>query len=176
MNSVKVYIASANPVKIDSVKLAFTKIYPDVNLVFEGVSAPSEVSAQPLGEKETLRGALNRVKNLSKLNQADYFVGIEGGSKRVGKEMETFAWIVIKSKNKISKSRTSSFFLPKKIIELINQGKELGEADDIVFNRVNSKQSNGAVGILTGDVVTRTSYYEQAVIMALIPFKNPKLY
>lgn len=176
MNPVKVVVASTNPVKVESVREAFTKIYPDVDLVFEGVSVPSDVSSQPLGEKETLRGALNRVKNLSKLNQADYFVGIEGGSKRVGKGMETFAWIVIKSENKISKSRTSSFFLPKKIIELINQGKELGEADDIVFNRVNSKQSNGAVGILTGDIVTRTSYYEQAVIMALIPFKNPKLY
>jgi len=176
MNSAKVFIASTNPVKINSVKLAFTKMYPGTDFSFKGISISSEVSNQPIGEKETLKGALNRVKNLSKLNQADYFVGIEGGSKRVGKGMETFAWVVIKSKNKISKSRTSSFFLPKKIIELIDQGKELGEADDIVFNRVNSKQSNGAVGILTNDIVTRTSYYEQAVIMALIPFKNPDLF
>jgi len=176
MNPVKVVIASTNPVKIESVSLAFTKMYPDINFDFKGMSVPSEVSAQPLGEKETQKGALNRVNNLSKLNSADYFIGIEGGSKKVGKEMETFAWVVIKSKNKISKSRTSSFFLPKKIIELINQGIELGDADDIIFNRKNSKQSNGAVGILTNDIITRTSYYEQAVIMALIPFKNPELY
>jgi non-canonical (house-cleaning) NTP pyrophosphatase len=34
----------------------------------------------------------------------------------------------------------------------------------------------GAVGILTGDVLTRTTYYEPAIILALIPFKNPELY
>lgn len=176
MSLVKVFIASTNPVKIDSTRLAFSKMYPGTEFCFKGISASSQVSNQPLGEKETLKGAQNRVNNLSKTNQADFFVGIEGGSKKVGKGMETFAWVVIKSKNKFSKSRTASFFLPKKIVELVNQGKELGEADDIIFNRQNSKQSNGAVGILTNDIITRTSYYEQAVIMALIPFINPELY
>lgn len=171
-----VAVASKNPVKIESTKLAFTKIFPNQSFKFQGFSVPSDVPIQPLGEKETLAGAKNRVMNLSKITNADYYIGIEGGSKKIGKEMETFAWVVIKSKHKLSKSRTASFYLPKKIIDLVNQGKELGEADDIVFNRKNSKQSNGAVGILTDDVVTRTSYYEQAVVMALIPFKNPDLY
>ncbi len=173
---IKVAIASQNPVKIESTKLAFTKIFPEQLFEFQGFSVSSNVSNQPMGEKETLTGAKNRVKNLIKIISADYYVAIEGGSKHVNKQMETFAWVVIKSKNKTSKSRTASFYLPKEIIRLINQGKELGEADDIVFNRKNSKQSNGAVGILTGDIITRTSYYEQAVVMALIPFKNPNLY
>jgi non-canonical (house-cleaning) NTP pyrophosphatase len=53
---------------------------------------------------------------------------------------------------------------------------ELGEADDVYFGLSNSKQANGAVGLLTGNVLTRASFYEQAVIFALIPFKNPDLY
>jgi inosine/xanthosine triphosphatase len=173
---IKVAIASKNPVKIESARLAFTKIFPKESFDFHGFLASSNVSVQPLGEKETLTGAKNRVINLSKTIKADYYIGIEGGVKLVGKSMETFAWVVIKSKNKFSKSRTASFYLPQKIIDLVDQGKELGEADDIIFNRKNSKQSNGSVGILTDDVVTRTSYYEQAVVMALIPFKNPDLY
>ena len=173
---IKIAIASTNPVKIESVRLAFTEFFPKQLFKFQGFSVLSNVSNQPMGEKETLTGARNRVKNLIKIISADYYVGIEGGSKHVGKNMETFAWVVIKSKNKISKSRTASFYLPKEIIKLINQGKELGEADDIVFNRQNSKQSNGAVGILTNNIITRTSYYEQAVVMALIPFKNKELY
>ena len=172
----KVIVASQNPVKIEAVKMAFAKMFPEQFFDFQGISVPSDVSPQPLGEKETLVGAQNRVKNLSKISSADFLVGIEGGSKHVGGGMETFAWIVIKSQEKISNGRTASFFLPKKIVELINQGMELGQADDIVFNRHNSKQSNGAVGILTYDIITRTTYYEQAVIMALIPFKNPTLY
>lgn len=91
--------------------------------------------------------------------------------------MEAFAWIVVKSKkDKIGKGRTGSFFIPQKEMDLIKAGKELGEAGDIVFGKVNNKQANGSVGLLTDDLITRTTYYEQAVVLALIPFKNPKLY
>ena len=76
----------------------------------------------------------------------------------------------------VGKGRSGTFFLPPKIAELIRQGKELGEADDIVFERTNSKQENGAVGILTDGVVDRTKYYTEAVVLALIPFKNERLY
>jgi len=58
----------------------------------------------------------------------------------------------------------------------VRQGKELGEADDLVFAKENSKQDNGAVGLLTGNVIDRTALYQQAVVLALIPFKNPHLY
>jgi len=59
---------------------------------------------------------------------------------------------------------------------LIRQGKELGEADDIVFGRSNSKQENGAVGLLTDNAIDRAQLYEHAMILALIPFKNEALY
>jgi len=59
---------------------------------------------------------------------------------------------------------------------LVRQGVELGEADDRIFGRNNSKQQNGAVGLLTGDAVDRAGLYVPAVIFALIPFKNPELY
>lgn len=176
MTPTRVVVASQNPVKIEAVRIGFAKMFPNEVFDFQGMSVPSGVSSQPIGEKETLTGAKNRVKNISHII-SDYWVGIEGGSKHVGQGMETFAWVVIKSKNKyLSKGRTASFFLPKKVVELINQGKELGEADDIVFGRTNSKQSNGAVGLLTDDILTRSTYYETAVILALIPFKNPSLY
>ena len=67
-------------------------------------------------------------------------------------------------------------FLPPKIVKLINEGLELGDADDIVFNKSNSKQENGAVGLLTNNIINRTSYYFEAVILALIPFKNEQFY
>ncbi len=62
------------------------------------------------------------------------------------------------------------------MVELINRGKEFGELDNIVFGKSNTKQENGAIGILTEDLITRTSFYTSAVILALIPFKNKKLY
>lgn len=174
----KVIVASTNPVKINTAEIGFAKMFPETTFDVTGVSAESEVSDQPMSEEETLKGATNRAENASnKAPEADYWVGIEGGLEEINGGMEAFAWIVVKSKNgMVGKGRTGSFFLPKKVVELIEEGKELGEADDIVFGRTNSKQSNGAVGILTGDVLTRTTYYEPAVILALIPFKNPELY
>lgn len=174
----KIIVASQNPVKVDATKEGFLKMFPERTIVVEGVSVESGVSDQPTNRKETLEGAMNRVKNAKKAEpDADYWVGIEGGLSKINEEMEAYAWIVIESQDgKVGKGRTGSFFLPPKIVELINQGMELGEADDVVFKRKNSKQENGAVGILTGDVVTRTFYYEQAIIFALIPFKNNDLY
>lgn len=173
----KVVIASNNPVKINTTRVGFEKMFPEEAFEFEGISAPSEVSDQPVSENETLLGATNRARNVSKMIEADYWVGIEGGLEDVDGELEAFAWMVVISKEgKVGKGRSGSFFLPTKVAELVKQGKELSEADDIVFGRTNSKQSTGAVGILTGDVLTRTTYYEPAIILALIPFKNPELY
>jgi non-canonical (house-cleaning) NTP pyrophosphatase len=74
------------------------------------------------------------------------------------------------------KARTGVFFLPKAVAQLVQRGVELGEADDRVFGRINSKQGNGAIGLLTDDVIDRVQYYEHAVILALVPFKNSQLY
>lgn len=90
--------------------------------------------------------------------------------------LAAYAWVVILSPEQEGKGRTGMFFLPARVTELVEQGKELGEADDIVFGRTNSKQASGAVGLLTGDLIDRAAFYEQAVVLALIPFKNPDLY
>ena len=173
----KVIVASKNPVKINAVKIGFEKMFPSEKFEFEGIAVPSGVKDQPMDNQETLTGATNRVENAKNTFQnADFWVGIEGGIQRTGNDMGVFAWVVVKSKELNGKAKTGTFFLPKKIVELIDSGKELGEADDIVFGRENSKQKNGSVGILTGDVIVRSTYYTDAVILSLIPFKNSELY
>ena len=173
----KVIIASENPVKINSVKIGFEKMFPSEKFEFESVSVSSGVGNQPMNNKEIMAGAINRANNAkAQFQNADFWVGIEGGTEKINGEMEVFGWIVIESNKITGKARTGTFFLPKKIVELIGAGKELGEADDIVFGRTNSKQKNGSVGILTDNIVDRTDYYAEAVILALIPFKNPGMY
>lgn len=74
-------------------------------------------------------------------------------------------------------SKTASFKLPQKISNLIlNEGLELGHADDAVFNRVNSKQGSGTVGVLTNDLISRSEYYDHALVLALISFIWPEHY
>ena len=50
------------------------------------------------------------------------------------------------------------------------------DADDVIFRRSNSKQGDGIVGILTSGAVDRTEYYAPAMMLALIPFANAKIY
>lgn len=170
-------IASKNPVKIQATLNGFQRMFPSESYQVETVSVSSGVSEQPFSSQETLRGALNRAKGAALAQpEADYWVGIEGGVEDYGVEMAAFAWIVVQSKTLCGKGRTGSFFLPRQVVELVRAGHELGNADDLVFQKSNSKQKNGAIGILTGDVIDRTSLYEQAVILALVPFKNPELY
>ncbi len=173
----KIIVASKNPIKINSVKLGFNKVYSDLDFECEGVSVPSDVSDQPMSNQETLDGATNRATHAKNdFPHANFWVGIEGGIEKMGEEMMAFAWIVILSKDKKGKARTGTFFLPPKVVELINQGKELGEADDIVFGHSNSKQKNGAVGILTDNIIDRTQFYVEAMVLALIPFLNKDIY
>lgn len=174
----KIVVGSKNQLKIDAAVDAFRKMFPETPCEGFGVSAASDVSDQPMGEEETFTGALNRAQNaLKEMPDADYGVGIEGGIEERNGEMLAYAWMAVCSKDgKIGKGRSSAFVLPAKVAELVRQGKELGEADDIVFGKTNSKQANGAVGLLTGDVIVRRDYYTEACVLAWIPFKNPELY
>ncbi|OQX96006.1 inosine/xanthosine triphosphatase [candidate division KSB1 bacterium 4572_119] len=174
----KIVVASKNPVKVRAVKTGFNKMLPDVEIKIITASVPSGVKDQPTTSKETLQGALNRVRNLKQSHRdADFWVGIEGGVEDIEDEMAAFAWIIIEDKNGlVGKSQSGTFFLPKKVAEMIRQGTEMGLVNDLLFNQKNSKQNNGAIGILTKNVINRTELYEHAIILALVPFKNSKLY
>jgi inosine/xanthosine triphosphatase len=172
-----IVIASQNPVKVQAVRQGFERMFPGEPFEIQTVSVPSGVGDQPSSSREALDGALNRAQGAAlRFQQADYWVGVEGGIEDQGGEMIAFAWIVVQSPHGLGKGRTGTFYLPLAVAELVRSGKELGEADDIVFGRMNSKQDNGAIGLLTGNVIDRAALYEQAVILALVPFKNPELY
>jgi len=170
-------VASNNPVKLKATLDGFQRMFPRETFEVRAVKIPSVVSAQPMTDEETLEGADTRVSLACDLMpEADYWVGIEGGVMDRGSHLSGFAWVVVLSEGRRGVGRSGEFFLPENLANLVRQGVELGEADDIVFSRKNSKQANGAIGLLTGDVVDRAELYIPAVVFALIPFKNPDLY
>jgi inosine/xanthosine triphosphatase len=169
-----IIVASKNPVKIQAVKNGFEKMFPEDEIVVEGIAVASGVSHQPMTNAETEKGALTRAENARMIRpDAEYWVGIEGGVEEDGGQLNSFAWVAIASnKGEMGKGRTGTFVLPPKVTQLIREGKELGEADDIVFGQTNSKQKMGAVGLLTHSVIDRCEYYEHAVILACIRFTS----
>jgi inosine/xanthosine triphosphatase len=173
-----VIVGSKNPVKINATKTAFEHMFPEEQFEFIGCSADSGVADQPKSDEETFTGVTNRVKHCREMYpDADYYAGLEGGIERAHDEWITIAWMYIEDQaGNHGKARSAAHPLPKKIQKLIDEGMELGHASDEVFNRENSKQAEGTIGIMTHGVVTRTDYYIQPMIFALVPFKNPELF
>jgi inosine/xanthosine triphosphatase len=140
-----------------------------------------------MGDDETRRGAENRVKNVIQTIKSnkqrvlpDFVVGMEGGVEKIGASLFCMAWMcVVETKNSTytSVSKSASFQLPLKVVSLMKEkNMELGDADDVVFGRSDSKRKDGTVGILTKGDIDRSSYYEHALHMAMIPWRNPELY
>lgn len=82
-----VAVGSQNPVKVNSVKDAFVKNFPEAAEVeVYGYNVASGVPDQPWGEQETRQGALNRAENCLGAHclahggsMPDFAVGLEGG-------------------------------------------------------------------------------------------------
>jgi len=175
----KVLITSENPVKLNACKQAFNSVFSHKEITYGTTKVSSNVSDQPLSDKETLQGALNRIENVRDVAGGyDFIVGIEGGAEIRGEKGYSFAWIVVEHHQKTGRARTAAFEIPQNAVEMLKKGYELGDANDVLFRLHNSKQKNGAIGILTNDLVTRTELYSPAVIMALLPFmdQNKSLY
>jgi inosine/xanthosine triphosphatase len=84
-----------------------------------------------------------------------------------------FAWMAVQGPaSGASEARSTTLPLPPAVKALVDDGMELGEANDRVFATMNSKQAGGAYGLLTGGLYTRESIYSQTLIIALIPFVN----
>jgi inosine/xanthosine triphosphatase len=188
-----VAVGSGNPAKVESVRLAMQDAFPDAELTMFPFAVASGVSDQPIGEEETRRGAGNRAVGARDAYAKehggaapDFAVGLEGGcgpegtSKSPGGHplLSCFAYMAICGATQAagaepSFSRTASFTLPYKVTDLMQaEGLELGDADDKIFSRVNSKQGAGTVGILTNMIIDRAQYYRHALAFALVPFMD----
>lgn len=174
---IKFAVGSQNPVKIACVAEAAREVWPDAAVI--GVHTDSLVSAQPVSDDEMFTGALNRgTEALSKVSDATHGVGIEGGILDSAEGMWAYAWIVIIDRDgRVGRGQTGRFLLPEGVARLVRiDGLELGDADDRFFNRSNSKQQDGAIGILTGGRIDRKDLYKPGVIFALIPFICPEFF
>ncbi|HEY0921421.1 inosine/xanthosine triphosphatase [Rheinheimera pacifica] len=169
----KIVVASANPAKIRAVQDALAQVFNGKTLQCSGQSTDSGVPAQPMNSEETLQGALNRLQAVAAASPgADYYVAIEAGLDGDC----SFAWIVIAHQDRISKTRSASLPIPPAALMALQQGEELGDVIDLMFAQHNIKQQGGAIAMLTNHLLTRSGVYQQAIILAMIPFIQPQLF
>jgi inosine/xanthosine triphosphatase len=173
-----VAVGSTNPVKVAAVRSVVSRIAPRARV--ESVSVPSTVRDQPVGDDETIRGALARSRGARQAIDAELGFGIEGGVVESGADhhLRTCAWAaVVDAAGRQGVGGSLAMPLPPEVARLIREsGLELGQAMDRITGEHNTKQRQGAVGILTAGLVDRQAAYEVLVAYALAPFLTPALW
>jgi inosine/xanthosine triphosphatase len=142
--------------------------------------------AMPLTDWQLMEGARERALAVrdslhSRRLEADIYVGLEGGfhSISVGGEWHTFlrGWAYATDGEKSAFGAAPSISVPPEIVKSVVQGRrELGIVIDEVAGGRDIRSKQGAWGVLTRDLVTRSLSFELALIAAFAPFYNPKFY
>ena len=164
----RVVVGSRNPVKIAAVVAVILRCTPTA--VVHGVAVPSGVPDQPWGDDETRDGALTRAREaLATDADADLAVGLEGGVVREANgDVRSCAWAAVVDRHGlVSVGGSLAMPLPPAVVRLLVAGVELGHAMDRVARTTNVKHGRGAVGLLTGALVSRQDAYEHLVTYAL---------
>ena len=155
--------------KVDAVRAVLERCCASVTVY--GLAVPSGVPDQPWGDHETRVGAIARARAaLAADSAADLGVGLEGGVVRSDADgsVSSCAWAAIVDREGIvSVGGSLAMPLPPAVIALLDAGVELGHAMDQVARTTNVKQGRGAVGVLTGGLITRQQAYEPLVTYAL---------
>ncbi|HET9480066.1 MAG TPA: inosine/xanthosine triphosphatase [Pyrinomonadaceae bacterium] len=183
-------LGSDRAAKIMAVRASVARVAeidPDwahVNVVARRVetSAP----AMPLTDWQLMEGARERALAVrdslrSRRLEADIYVGLEGGfhSISIASEWHTFlrGWAYATDGERSAFGAAPSISVPAEIVKSVVQGRrELGAVIDEVTGGRDIRSKQGAWGVLSRDLVTRSLSFELALIAAFAPFYNPKFY
>jgi len=195
-------IGSNNKAKVKAVREAveelhyvFPASFPEP-IRLEAMTTETSVPDMPLNQQMMRKGALERALFVynhftSKGISIDLAVGLEGGVyavegvktivdvKTIGEDATIFLqnWVYVFDGKRGVFGSSASLPLPESIrSSLYREGKELAEVIDHLSGLKDVRSNNGAFGILTADLITRTQAFKEAVIAAMVPFLNKRYY
>ncbi|UFT98142.1 DUF84 family protein [Radiobacillus kanasensis] len=154
----KIFVGSKNPAKLLAVESVFTEstILP--------LDVPSLVSAQPLSDKETLEGAINRAKACAAKEAGALGIGLEGGVMDFLDKLYICNWgALVDESGELYVAAGARFPLPQEFRQPLQDGKELGDIMDEYVNRKNIRKKEGAVGIFTDGQITRDQMFSHVI-------------
>jgi len=130
MEKLKIAVGTTSEYKLGFLKEVLNELGINADVELFPIKAESKISDQPITEKETKKGSLNRAKAaLKHSKEADFGLGIEAGyhKNKEGKfEIFCYATIVDRQKVKIS-CISHKFPLPKFYNEKVEAGVQLCE-------------------------------------------------
>jgi inosine/xanthosine triphosphatase len=186
----RIALGSDRAAKIMAVRASIARVaevdsgWRDASVVARSVK--TDAPAMPLNDWELMSGARQRALAVREilLGQklgADLYVGLEGGFHSISVEGEwhTFlrGWAFATDGERGSFGMSPSIEVPEAIVHDVIQGKqELGIVIDEVAGMRDVRSKQGAWGVLSRDLLTRSMSFEAALIAAFAPFYNPALY
>lgn len=166
------FVGSTNPVKRNAVRQATESHWPKAELHCFDVA--SKVPEQPMTDAQTRRGARNRAKaafkqGLAQLPQSERAraklttlgFGLEGGVfKKSNGELWSTVWVAVSDHTgNYWEANGARFQVPPQIAKPIIEGGEMGPVLSEMYYGANIRQTNGAIGVVTNNYVTRTEEY-----------------
>ena len=158
--------------------------WTDANVVARRVE--SNVPSMPLTDWQLMQGAQERAFAVreslqSRRLEADIYVGLEGGfhSISIAGEWHTFlrGWAYATNGQHGAFGAAPSISVPAAIVKNVVEGRrELGVVIDEVTGGRDIRSKQGAWGVLSRDLVTRSMSFELALVAAFAPFYNPRFY
>lgn len=165
----KIAIGSTNPVKVRAARNVLRKLYPRAEFV--ALDVASGVPAQPRGDRQTRRGAVNRAQAARQAARADFGVGLEGGILENEFGTMTCAWAaIIDRAGRVGIGGSTNLLLPDEVAARVQRGDELGDAMDAFANLRGVKRKMGAIGVLTKGLSNRQRAYEYILKLAVARF------
>jgi inosine/xanthosine triphosphatase len=183
-------LGSDRAAKIMAVRASVARIaavdpsWANANVVARRVEI--SVPSMPLTDWQLMQGAQERALAVreslqSRRLEADIYVGLEGGfhSVSINSEWHTFlrGWAYATDGERGAFGAAPSITVPPDIVKSVVEGRrELGIVIDEVTGGRDIRSKQGAWGVLSRDLVTRSMSFELALIAAFAPFYNSKMY
>jgi inosine/xanthosine triphosphatase len=191
MDRVVVAVGSTRRPKLNAVWEALTVFGPTLepNAQFDvvGLEVPSGVRHTPLSRVDLMAGARQRAEALVEIARErkepwKFFVGLEGGLDVVEEAgnrwvfLENWAY-VLDTERRGAYGQSGGVLLPQALAKrVVDEGAELAEAVDAFAGSQGIRDSQGAWGVLTRNLITRQDAFRTAVIAAFAPFFNAAMY
>lgn len=161
----KIAVGSVNPAKIMAVKKILEK-----NFEVVPVDAPSLVSEQPIGDQETVKGAINRAQTCLEGREEEFTfaIGLEGGVVDTEYGLMVINWgALVDPQGNVFIASGARAPLPADVAKKVLNGQTLGEAIDAYTKRIGVSKKEGAMGVITNGRINRDEMFSH-VVKALI--------
>jgi inosine/xanthosine triphosphatase len=190
MPQILIAVGSTRRPKLNAVTQAVeafaSALAPGAEIEVRGFDVESGVSHTPTSREELMRGARQRSEALVRLvldgrESQRYFVGLEGGldvvQERGGQRVFLESWVYVSDGSRGHYGCSGAIEVPEALAhEVLGKEVELSVAIDLFAGAAGIRDSQGAWGVLSGNLIDRQEAFRVAVVAAFAPFYNAKMY